>query len=456
MSSAIARMRCWRSSAWTRISPISSLMGPRSLGARPAALGAAVVRFDTKALAGGHARHPRDLAVGDHHGQGERRSRGTLRSVNRSCSDLLPPRPSGRIRSPGRHGRTSSVRAARPRRASRRRSATRPSSQSSSPAPSATRPGTGSSAPQRDRGGAGALDPHAPVLGRWRADRRAGRAAAVPRGPEREDRVGVRGDATAPGRRRRRRRAAGARAARAPAASAASRLGVAAASSARRRASSTAASSRSSRERAQDVLLRRRVQLAQRRQEVARMRPRADVALLASSRHGSPRSTQYAAVCSRVMPSSGRHDPARALRHPEQRAPARRGGEPVEDGLDLVGRGVAGGDQRAARLREPLRLGVAHLARPGLHVARAARPARCTSAARRAARTARRSTPRRRRPRPAQPVVDVQRRHRPGATHREVEQAGRVAPAGEGARRPAPRSITARPPGTARWPRRSP
>ena len=36
------------------------------------------------------------------------------------------------------------------------------------------------------------------------------------------------------------------------------------------------------------------------------MRPRADAALVASSRHASPRSTQYAAVSARVSPSSGR------------------------------------------------------------------------------------------------------------------------------------------------------
>ena len=36
------------------------------------------------------------------------------------------------------------------------------------------------------------------------------------------------------------------------------------------------------------------------------MRPRADVAFEASSRHASPCARQYAAVSARVMPSSGR------------------------------------------------------------------------------------------------------------------------------------------------------
>src|SRR4051795_4849030 len=71
MSSAIARMRCCRSSAWTRISPICSLIGPRSLGAlapvEPDAL--AGLRTDTEALARGHARDPGDLAVRHHDGE---------------------------------------------------------------------------------------------------------------------------------------------------------------------------------------------------------------------------------------------------------------------------------------------------------------------------------------------------------------------------------------------------
>ena len=55
-------------------------------------------------------------------------------------------------------------------------------------------------------------------------------------------------------------------------------------------------------ERARDVGLRRRVQ----REHLADAPARADSALLASSRHGSPRASQYAAVSARVSPSSGR------------------------------------------------------------------------------------------------------------------------------------------------------
>ena len=90
--------------------------------------------------------------------------------------------------------------------------------------------------------------------------------------------------------------------------------------------------------------------------------------------------------------------PAVARGHAQQRAPAGRGGEPVEHGLHLVGRGVAGGD--VAR-REPRGLGVAGVARPGLDVAGRRGGAADVQRARRAARTARRSAPRRRRPRRA-------------------------------------------------------
>ena len=107
---------------------------------------------------------------------------------------------------------------------------------------------------------------------------------------------------------------------------------------------------------------------AQCRQDLARIRPRADVALVASSRHGSPRAHAVRRGLRARHAQQRPDDPARALRHAEQRAPAGRGDQPVEDGLGLVGRGVADGDQRVA-LGEPLRLGVAHLPRPGLHVA---------------------------------------------------------------------------------------
>ena len=125
------------------------------------------------------------------------------------------------------------------------------------------------------------------------------------------------------------------------------------------------------------------------------------------------------------------HEPALARAHAEQRAPARRGGEPVEHRLDLVGRGVAGGHVGVAPPGEPRRLGVADVARPGLEVAlgpaRHGRP----RAGRRAARTARAQWLGVGRRGVAQAVVDVQRAHVAGDPHREVEQADRVAPAGE-------------------------
>ena len=74
--------------------------------------------------------------------------------------------------------------------------------------------------------------------------------------------------------------------------------------------------------------------------------------------------------------------PAVARAHPEQRAPAGRGGEPVEHGLDLVGGGVAGGDVGVALRGQPRRLGVAGVARPRLQVALG--PARAVDAERHA------------------------------------------------------------------------
>src|SRR5215217_2440972 len=76
-----------------------------------------------------------------------RRARGILRSVKRSCSERLPPSPSGRIRSPGRHDRTASGAAS----ASRSRvpspiARSAPTSQLSSPPANAARPGTPSGA----------------------------------------------------------------------------------------------------------------------------------------------------------------------------------------------------------------------------------------------------------------------------------------------------------------------
>ena len=181
-------------------------------------------------------------------------------------------------------------------------------------------------------------------------------------------------------------------------------LGARSASAASTAASSTAASSRSSAERAQDVGLRRRVQLAQRRAWPARIAV-ARVGGRVVARVLAPGQPALGAVGRGLL--AGREqqradEPARARRHPEQRAAAGRGGEPVEHGLDLVGRGVAGGDDGAAARARSGPRGVALVARPGLHVAALGRAAGARPRARRrAARTARRSAPRRRRPRRA-------------------------------------------------------
>ena len=102
-------------------------------------------------------------------------------------------------------------------------------------------------------------------------------------------------------------------------------------------------------------------------------------------------------------------DPPRALGHAEQGAPARRGQQPVEDGLGLVGGGVADGDQRVPLPRHPLRLRVAHRPRPRLHVSfgRAGAVHEQLDPERRAERAAVRLVGVGLRP--AQAVVDVQR-----------------------------------------------
>ena len=122
-------------------------------------------------------------------------------------------------------------------------------------------------------------------------------------------------------------------------------------------------------------------------------------------------------------------DPARALGHAQQRATARRGHQPVEDGLGLVGRGVTDRDQRVALGGEPFGLGVAHLARPRLDVA--VRRARAVHEQLDAEALADRAAVRLVGVGlgAAQPVVDVQRADDVGHVH--VEQAGRVAAARE-------------------------
>ena len=83
----------------------------------------------------------------------------------------------------------------------------------------------------------------------------------------------------------------------------------------------------------------------------------------------SPRAAQCAAVSARVTPQQRAHEQPVALGHAEQRAAARRRGEPVEDGLGLVGRGVARRQPSAERRRHARAGAQPHVARPRLEVA---------------------------------------------------------------------------------------
>ena len=106
---------------------------------------ARVSRSDAKPLAGRHARAPtRSRRRRPPRAACGAPSRGTLRSVNRSCSDFAAAQPERAhpVPRPARRG-PRAWRRARPRRAFRRRSRTRPRSHTSSPSPNATRPGIG-------------------------------------------------------------------------------------------------------------------------------------------------------------------------------------------------------------------------------------------------------------------------------------------------------------------------
>ena len=290
------------------------------------------------------------------------------------------------------------------------------------------------------------------AAGAARRDPRWGRSAACrrgrPRGARRRRRArrprGARGpppcDARSPGRARRprRRRALDARAGRARAAAAraprrragrrprCSAVGTA--------ASSTAASSRSSAS-VRSTLASAAGWIARSAGSSparSRLRANAGEAFEASSRQGSPRAVAVGGglLARDARGAGGRAALARG--HAEEGAAAGRRGEPVEHGLDLVGRRVAGGDVAAAG--EPRRGGVARVARPRLQVAGALGPARALHVKRDAEPLAQRGAVRlvagRLR---AQPVVAVQRLDVPraGDPHRDVEQADRVAPAGE-------------------------
>ena len=155
--------------------------------------------------------------------------------------------------------------------------------------------------------------------------------------------------------------------------------------------------------------------------------------LVASSRHGSPR---CGAVLGGLLARERQqwpHEDSVPRLHAQQGAAARRRRQPVEDRLDLVGRGVAGRDVAAARERQLGGGAVALVARPRLQIADLRSP---------------RAPDLEPHPEPfaqlaavqlvrvgavAQAVVHVQRVDPLGARdpHGEIEQAGRVAPSGE-------------------------
>ena len=211
------------------------------------------------------------------------------------------------------------------------------------------------------------------------------------------------------------------------------------------------------RQRAQHVLLRRRVQLAQAPAGASRGSGRAP-----RSRCSSPRATAGRARRSRPRSARGSCAAAGGRSGPSARAsPAARAGPARR----RAGRGRSRpGRSRCGRWRSARRA-ARRAAPPPRSGARAPRPARCRPARRRGATCSGTPEPLAERDAvrlvgvglgSAQPVVDVQRDDRARVADREVEQAGRVAPAARTAPRPAPDRITGRPPGTARWPRRSP
>jgi hypothetical protein len=110
---------------------------------------------------------------------------------------------------------------------------------------------------------------------------------------------------------------------------------------------------------------------AQRRHEAMSHAPaRVRVALV--RRVLAPREPALAAVRGGLLARAREqrpHHAALARPHAQQRPPPRRGREPVEHRLDLVGRRVPRGHQRVVRPREAVSFRVAQLARPGLHVA---------------------------------------------------------------------------------------
>ena len=220
-----------------------------------------------------------------------------------------------------------------------------------------------------------ALGPNRSAPPRTTARRPPPRSSAPP-SREREDLVRAVADAGARGRRRRRRRArctasrrsaGGQRGERAPTC----RRGRSAPR--RRRASSTAASSRRSSSVRSTFASAAgwSARSAGSSSWRTRLRANAGASFVGSSRQASPRAAQCAAVSSRVTAEQRPHQPALARAHAEQRPAPGRGGEPVEHRLDLVGGGVAGGDDAAAPARAP---------RPRRSARRAPTPAGCPRA----------------------------------------------------------------------------
>ena len=144
-----------------------------------------------------------------------------------------------------------------------------------------------------------------------------------------------------------------------------------------------------------------------------------------------------AAVVAGLLAADGQQRAAQqavARGHAEQGPPSRRGGEAVEHGLDLVGGRVPGRDHAAALEREPGGDAVARVARPRLQVAGPLGPRDAIDPQRNAEPLAQGGDERLGPIRPrAQAVVDVQRTHAGGSAqrHGDVEQADRVAPAGD-------------------------
>ena len=288
-------------------------------------------------------------------GSSPRSARGTLRSVKRSWSDLVPPRPSGRMRSPSRQARTvtrapTAAASTRPRRPGARAAST-------SQAPKRTLPGTASSTGSAARASRAEREAHRSVLGHRpqaaaeveRATALVGRARAPPRRRARE-RVAAR--------RPRARRGGGAPAARSARAERGERGGVDGGPAAERSSAASTARCRAPRPRRAAgrtvsaivcSALRARAPAARRAARAARARARSGGRCWTGPRatggrgRGSGRASR-AAGHGEQRP----HEPAAPGAIPQQRAPAGRDGQPVEHGLGLVGGGVGGGVVAAA------------------------------------------------------------------------------------------------------------